>query len=184
MITIPSSVTTALASTHYRVALLADLPGTGMSVTDNHKPITFGGTTYSATDGLLLKTSDVSRTTAIEVNSYTLTFSGADKSAYTQYYDNTHVGKSATLYLAFLDDDYALLDSGSVVEMYTGIIDTWALSETGTTSDFSIKMTNHWSTFEIINGRFTNSSSQQEVYDGDTIFEYSTQDKLPLKWGI
>jgi hypothetical protein len=184
MITIPSSVTTALASTHYRVALLADLPGTGMSVTDNHKPITFGGTTYSATDGLFLKTSDVSRTTAIEVNSYTLTFSGADKSAYTQYYDNTHVGKSATLYLAFLDDDYALLHYGSVVEMYTGIIDTWALSETGTTSDFSIKMTNHWSTFEIINGRFTNSSSQQEVYDGDTIFEYSTQDKLPLKWGI
>ena len=165
MITIPSSVSTALASSDYRVALLADLPGTGMSVTDNHKPITFGGTTYSATDGLLLKTSNVNRTTAIEVNSYTLTFSGADKSAYTQYHSNAHVGKSATLYLAFLDDDYALLDSASVIEMYTGIIDTW-------------------STFEIVNGRFTNSSSQQEVYDGDTIFEFSTQDKLPLKWGI
>ena len=183
MITIPSSISTALASSNYRVALLADLPGTGMQVTDNHRPITFGGVTYAATDGLLLKTSNVNRTTSIETNSYNITFAGADKSAYTQYYDNVHVGKSATLYLAFLDDDYELIDSTSVIEMYTGIIDAWSLTESGTTSDFSIKMTNHWSTFELVNGRFTNASSQEEIYAGDKIFEFSTQDKLPLKWG-
>lgn len=183
MITIPSSIVTALASPNYRVALLADLPGTGMQVTNNHRALTHGGVTYSATDGLLLKTSNVNRTTSIETNSYNITFAGADKSAYTQYYDNTHVGKPASLYLAFLDDDYALLDSSSVIEMYTGIIDTWSLTESGTTSDFTIKLTNHWSTFELVNGRFTNSSSQEEIYPGDTIFEFATQDKLPLKWG-
>jgi hypothetical protein len=183
MITIPSSISTALASPDYRVSLLANLPGTGMQVTDNHKDVTYGGVTYSATDGLLLKTSNVNRTTAIETNSYNITFAGADKSAYTQYYSNAHVGKPATLYLAFLDDDYELLDSTSVIEMYTGIIDIWSLTESGTTSDFSIKLTNHWSTFELVNGRFTNSSSQEEVYSGDTIFEFATQDKLPLKWG-
>lgn len=184
MITIPSVISTALASSDYRVALLAQLPGTGMSVTDSHKAITYNGVTYAATDGLMLKTTDVNRTTNIEVNSYTITFAGADKAVYGQYSDNAHVGKTATLYLAFLDDDYELLSSSSVIEMYTGVVDTWALSESGKTSDFSIKMTNHWSTFEIVNGRFTNSSSQEELYSGDTIFEFATQDKLPLKWGI
>jgi hypothetical protein len=126
----------------------------------------------------------VSRTTRIETNSYNITFSGADRSVYEQYYGNAHVGKLATLRLAFLDDNYELLDSASVLEMYTGVVDSWSFDETGTTSDFSIKLTNHWSTFEIVNGRATNSSSQQELYSTDTIFQYAIQDKLALKWGI
>jgi len=204
MITIPSSVNTALASSTYRTSLLVHLPGVGFKITDNHKPITYNSTTYTTSDEVVLKTSNINRTTDIAANSYTLTFAGADKSAYQEYtnsgtdyvrhvgktgYTNSgtdyvrHVGKTGTLYLAFLDDNYELLDSGSVIELYTGVVDTWELNETATTSEFSVKLSSHWATFEVTNGRYTNSSSQQEYYAGDEIFKYSHQEKLPIKWG-
>lgn len=184
MITLPTAVSNALASHDYRYCLLVNLAGSGMQLTNNHKNITYNSVTYSTTDNLLIKTSDVNRTSGIESNSYTITVAGADKQAYNEYYNGQHNGKSATLFLAFLDDNYDLLASNSVVEMYTGIIDSWDLSETSTTSTFSIKLTNHWSTFEVINGRFTNTSSQSEFFPNDSFFQYSTQEKLPLKWGI
>lgn len=183
MIPIPSSVSTALNSSAYRACLLANLPGTDFKITDNHKDITYNSVTYSSTGELLLKTSNVNRTTQIAANSYTLTVSGADQSAINEYTLNNHVGKTATLYLAFLDDNYDLIDSGSVLEMYTGIVDSWELSESATTSEFSIKLTSHWASFEIVNGRFTNSASQQEYYAGDELFKFSYQDELPVKWG-
>ena len=188
MITIPNSVSTALAASTYRTSLLVHLPGAGFKITDNHKPITYNSTTYTTSDEIVLKTSNVNRTTDIAANSYTLTFAGADKSAYQEYTNSgtdyvRHVGKTGTLYLAFLDDNYELLDSGSVIELYTGVVDTWELNETSTTSEFSVKLSSHWATFEVTNGRYTNSSSQQEYYAGDEIFKYSHQEKLPIKWG-
>jgi len=188
MITIPSSVSTALAASNYRTALLVDLPGTDFKITDNHLPITYNSTTYVTNGEIVLKTSNVSRTTDIAANSYQLTFAGADRSAYIEYTNSgsdyvRHVGKSGTLYLAFLDDNYALLDSTSVLELYTGVIDSWELSETNSSSEFSVKLASHWSTFQVTNGRFTNSSSQQEFYPGDEIFKYSHQEKLLIKWG-
>lgn len=183
MITIPSSVSTALASSSYRTALLADLPGTGFRVTDNHRAITYASQTYSTTSEMLLETSSVNRTQEISASSYTLTFAGADRDAYQEYYTNSHIGKSATLYLAFLDDDFALLDAGSVVQIYTGIVDSWDLTETATSSKFQIKLNSHWASFELVNSRFTNSASQKEYYSDDEFFKYSFQEELPIKWG-
>jgi hypothetical protein len=188
MITIPNSVSTALEASTYRTSLLVHLPGVGFKITDNHKPITYAGTTYTTSDEIVLKTSNVSRTSDIAANSYTITFAGADKSAYQEYTNSgadyvRHVGKTGTLYLAFLDDNYELLDSTSVLELYTGVVDTWELSESNSTSEFSVKLASHWVTFEVTNGRFTNSSSQQEYYPSDEIFKYSHQEELPIKWG-
>lgn len=183
MITIPSSVTAALNSANYSSSLLVSLPGTGFKITDNHKDITYNSVTYSASGELLLATSNVSRTTDIAANSYTLTVSGADQSAIQEYTSTNHVGKTATLYMAFLDDNHELLASDSVLEMYTGIVDSWELSEGATSSEFSVKLTSHWASFEIVNGRFTNSSSQQEYYAGDEFFKFSFQEELPIKWG-
>jgi hypothetical protein len=63
MITIPNSVSTALAASTYRTSLLVHLPGVGFKITDNHKPITYNSTTYTTSDEIVLKTSNVNRTT-------------------------------------------------------------------------------------------------------------------------
>ena len=84
------------------------------------------------------------------------------------------------IYLAFLDEDYELLSSDSVIKIYAGLVDTWQFDETKTKSDFTIKLTSHWAAFEVVTGRFTNTASQEEYYSGDTLFQYSQQEKLPL----
>jgi hypothetical protein len=183
MITIPSSVSAALNSSNYSTSLLVSLPGTNFKITDNHKDITYDSVTYSSSGELFLKTSNVSRTTDISANSYTVTVAGADQSAIQEYSVTNHVGKTATVYLAFLDDAHDLLASDSVLQLYTGIVDSWELSEGATTSEFSVKLTSHWASFEVVNGRFTNSASQQEYYPGDEFFKFSFQEELPIKWG-
>jgi len=85
--------------------------------------------------------------------------------------------------MAFHDDSCDLLASDSVIKLYEGIVDAWDLSESATTSEFSIKLTSHWATFEVVNGRFTNQSSQKEYYGTDNFFKYAYQEELPLKWG-
>lgn len=183
MINMPSSVVGALASESYRTAILVNLPGTGFKITDNHKPITYSGTTFTTDDQMVLKTSGVKRTGSINAGSYSITFAGADRSAYEEYYQDAYYGQAASISLAFLNDDYELLAGDSVLKMYSGLVDSWQLSEGKTTSDFTIKMTSHWAAFEVVTGRFTNTSSQEEYFPGDTFFQYSTQEKLPIKWG-
>jgi len=183
MITMPSNVASALASASYRTAVLINLPGTGFKVTDNHKPITYDGVTYAPDDQSLLGTSSVQRSTSISASSYQISFAGADRTAYQEYVDNAHFGEEASIYLAFLDEDYELLSSDSVIKIYAGLVDTWQFDETKTKSDFTIKLTSHWAAFEVVTGRFTNTASQEEYYSGDTLFQYSQQEKLPIKWG-
>ena len=183
MISIPSSVLTALNSTAFRSALLVDAPGTTFQVTDNHKAITYNGVTYKVSDELLMKTSNISRTTNIAANGYQITVSGADTSAIQEYTDNDHLGKTATVYMAFLDDNYELLATDSVLEVYQGLVEGWSLDEGATSSEFTIRLTSHWSSFELVNSRFTNSASQQEVFPTDELFKFAFQEKLPIKWG-
>lgn len=183
MISMPSNVAAALASASYRTAILINLPGTGFKVTDNHKPITYDGVTYVPDDQALVGTSSIQRTTSMSASSYQVKFAGADRTAYQEYVNDSHFGKEAAIYLAFLDDDYALLSTDSVIKLYAGLIDTWQFDEGGTKSDFTIKMTSHWAAFEVVTGRFTNTASQEEYYSGDTFFQYAQQEKLPMKWG-
>jgi hypothetical protein len=183
VISMPSNVAAALASASYRTAILINLPGTGFKVTDNHKPITYAGVTYSPGDQALLGASSVQRTTSLSSSSYQIKFAGADRTAYQEYVDDAHFGEEASVYLAFLDDEYELLSSTSVIKLYAGLVDTWQFDETKTKSDFTIKLTSHWAAFEVVTGRFTNTSSQEEYYPNDTIFQYSQQEKLPIKWG-
>lgn len=183
MITMPSNVAAALASATYRTAILIDLPGTGFKVTDNHKEITYNSVTYKPDDQSLLGASSVQRTTALSSSPYQIKFAGADRTAYQEYVNDAHFGKDAFIYLAFLDDNYALLSATSVIQIYAGLVDTWQFDETKTKSDFTIKLTSHWAAFEVVTGRFTNTSSQEEYFPNDTIFQYAQQEKLPMKWG-
>ena len=81
MISMPSNVAAALASASYRTAILINLPGTGFKVTDNHKPITYAGVTYSPGDQALLGASSVQRTTSLSSSTYQVKFAGADRTA-------------------------------------------------------------------------------------------------------
>ena len=183
MLTVPASVDTALADEDLVWALLVDLPG-GFPVTDNPHNLTYDGTTYTPAK-VLLSAGDVKRAQDISADSYEITMDNADQAIYEDYVVTNRVGTAVEVFAAFVDaGTYDLRAADSVIKIYEGVLDSWSVSEQGSRASISIRLTSHWSAWKIVKGRFTNSSSQEETYSGDTIFEFSHQEELPIKWGL
>lgn len=187
MLSVPASVTSALAGPDFSMTLMVRLPGSGSDyrLTDHWRNLTYQSATWVANGKVILSTDRAARSREISADSYQLTLDNADKGIYEDYAQNGHVGKRAYVYIGFVDPDTGLLlAADSVMQVYEGLVDSWKINDTSSSSQFSLRMTSHWSAFEVVNSRFTNPASQEEVYPGDTIFEYSYQDKLPIKWGL
>jgi len=182
MITVPASVTNALASSDLTWSLLVSLPG-GYEATDNPHNLTYDGTVYNS-QVMVLEGGSLKRKSDITADSYEVLISNVDQSMYQDYVDVNRVGSQVSVYAAFVDpDDYNLLSSDSVVEVYRGLLDSWVVAEEGEAATMTVRLTSHWSSWKVVKGRFTNTASQTEVYPGDTFFEYSQQEVLPITWG-
>lgn len=183
MIDATTEIVNALEDVTMNVALLVNLPddgATNMKLTDSVKDITFDGVTYKAGDDTqIVNGKSVGRDEEISIDSYEVSFGEGDLSAFTLYSGDNYVGQTATIYLAFLDSDGDLLASDSVIEVYKGVVHSWAMNR-----GFVVKLSNHWAAFEVANGRYTNQDSQDEHFSGDTFFEYSHMDPLQTKWGM
>lgn len=186
MLTVDSSVTTALESNNWAHALLVQIPGaTTHYYTDHWKDILYGANTYSHDGNLVLNSGRSSRDLELRADAITIRLDNADKSLYEEYAAANQVGKEVILSVAFVNKATGnLLAANSVAELYKGIVDSWSQMDDGGTSSFSIRLTNHWGAFEIRKGRYTNTASQEEAYPGDTLFEFSFQKVLPTKWGL
>jgi len=182
MITVDSSVTTALADDHIEYCLLVDLPGP-YRITDNVREISYDGNTYSP-EQLLLSTGSVSRKREINADSYEVVVSNIDQTIYQDYVVTNYTNQPVDVYLGFLTESGDLISSVSVMPVFKGVVDSWGLSESGSKSTLTIRMTSHWSQWKLITGRRTNSDSHEERHPGDTVFEFSHQEELPIKWGL
>lgn len=185
MLSVPAVVATALDSGNFQFCLFYQIPGSSTHYLSDHwKDLTYNANTYLSQDALVLSSGDARRGLEITADSIVVRLSNADKTLYTEYASGNQVGKEVIISVAFVDQDGDLLAADSVVQMFGGLVDSWSQTDRETSSEFAIRLTNHWSAFDIRKGRFTNSASQEEVYPGDTFFEFSFQEELPTKWGI
>ena len=186
MISVPASVTTALNSPSFGIALCISLPGNGttFSLTDHWRNLTLNGTTYVANSFVISGTDEVKRDKDINVDSYTITVDNAELNIYEDYAQVNLVGQEATVDVAFVNPDTGvILGSDAGIRLYKGLVDSWVNDESGSKATFGIRLTSHWAAFNVVKGRVTNSASQEERYPGDTLFEFSFQDELQIKWG-
>lgn len=181
-ISLDGDVATALASNHFEYALCVSIPG-GYNITNNPDSLTVGGVTYTP-DEILLGTSNTQRRYEISADSAEITIGNADQTIYQDYVTNTYEGQSVKILAAFVDEDFQPLNSNSVMVVFEGVLDAWAVNESGTKSTLKLKLTSHWSAWKIKKGRRTNSGSQQSEFPTDTVFEYSHMDELAYKWGL
>ena len=188
MITVPTSVTTALQSGVFNFCLAIALPGSGAGtrrVTDHWKNISYGGNTYlSQSDVALVNVGDVKRQLEVGSDALTLQFDNTDNTLYSEYILTNHVGKFVTITALFTDADGDILAADAGMQVYTGLVDSWGLTESSSNARFALKLTSHWAAWKIKKSRYTNSESQEELYAGDTLFEFAHQEDLPIKWGL
>ncbi len=78
-------------------------------------------------------------------------------------------------------DDYTVEHE---VVLYKGYINNMnaALSESGDSTTASISTASHWTDFDRVSTRFTNSNSQQNIHSDDEGFSYAKEVQKEVVW--
>ena len=153
---------------------------TGLRFTDHYKDITYDSYTYSASS-LLLGVSDISESSEVSVDSITVSFSGADQTIISLVFNNDYMEKEAEIYKGFLNSSQQLIADPFL--LFKGRVESFNLDEDETSSTITLNIASHWSDFEKIKGRKTNTTSQKLYFSGDVGFDYASQSVLDIKWG-
>lgn len=184
MLTLTAEYQTLLDSNYFSPCRLVQLPG-NLFLTDAPGDVVWKGNTYLS-NGLLMSLGQVSNSTSISANTYTLTLDNTDLTTLALYGSVSYVGDQASIHVGLLDEKGSLIVDGSgdgPFEIYKGIYDSYKVDESSGKSTIAIKLKSHWAAFNRTAGRFTNSASQQEIYPGDSFFDYGHMEETDIKWG-
>ncbi len=143
--------------------------------------LTWGGEDYTGA-GWLAQVSAIIETGAIEANGATLTLSGVPTALIALALEQNYQGRSAKLWLAALDNSYALIADPYLI--LAGYMDVMTLEEGGDTAAISITIENNLLSLQRANERRYTNEDQKKNYPTDTFF--SRIDKLQdqvLKFG-
>jgi len=153
---------------------------TGLRFTDHYKDLTYDSNTYSASS-LFLKVSEVSESSEVEITNIALEFTGADQTIISLFLSNEYMDRDVEVYKGFLNSTQSLIADPFL--LFKGRIESFSLEEDANSSTLSISIASHWSDFERIQGRKTNTNSQQLHFSGDVGFDYASQTVSEIKWG-
>ena len=154
--------------------------GTGYRFTDHYKDVTYDSNTYSASS-LFTSISSVKESSEIEISNMTVSFSGADQTIISLFLNNNYMEKEAEIYKGFLDNNEQVIADPFL--LFKGRIESFSIDESIEQSNANIVLASHWSDFSKINGRKTNTNSQQLHFTNDLGFEFASQTVQDIKWG-
>ena len=89
--------------------------------------------------------------------------------------------KEAEIYKGFLDSSENLISDPFL--LFKGRIESFNIDENINSSNANIVIASHWSDFSKIEGRKTNTGSQQLHFANDLGFEFASQTVQDIKWG-
>jgi hypothetical protein len=153
---------------------------TGYYYTDHYKNITFNSNTYLASS-IFLGASESQESSEVSANSLVLKFSGADQTMTSLFLNYEYMNKQAYVYRGFLDDTQTLINDPFL--LFDGRIENFNLEEKGNSSNILISVASHWSDFDKIAGRKTNTTSQKLFFPTDKGFDYASKSVKEIKWG-
>lgn len=153
---------------------------TGLRVTDHYKDITYDSNTYTASS-LFTKLSSVTESSEIQVSNITVTFTGADQTITSLFLSNPYLEKEAEIYKGFIDGNEALIADPFL--LFKGRIESFSINESLDNSKVNVSIASHWADFSKVEGRKTNTGSQQLHFSDDLGFEFASQTVQDIKWG-
>jgi len=154
-------------------------------LTDAYKTISWGGNDYIAL-GHFIEFSDIEESARFQVSSISasLTISDESKVRLSEFLTYSYIDRLVLIYKAFLSTtDDSLVANPFLI--FKGRIDSPVLKENPEKGEsiLSVTISNHFSDFEKVTGRFTNHECQQIWFPGDNGFEYASEIIRELKWG-
>lgn len=153
-----------------RPIVLAKLEFGGGTVYVNNSPImlTFGGNNYDGV-GNFGGVSKVSETASIQSTSLELSLSGVDPALVSIALNENYQGKKATVYLGFLDSDFALVDDPTLI--FKGRMDTMPIK---LDKESVVGLTIESRLADLFRPRVIrfNNAEQQQLFPGDKGLEF------------
>jgi len=140
-----------------------------------------GTNTYLA-QGQFLGFGNVTESRDIRVSSIGIVFTAVDYTTLGYVLNNDYIDRRVVLYRAVLDDNYQI-DSTKVFQYFDGRINDFSISEAPTQATMNLSVSSQFADYERVNGRRTNSTSQQRFFSADVGLEFAPQIQTDIKWG-
>ena len=145
------------------------------------------GNTYKAAGGLL-SISDYIDNAVFSIDKLNIGIAGIvplnDDSvpAMIQVQEIEYIDKPVTIYRAFMEDNAV----AHQIVLFKGFIDSMnvTFSAEGDQTQVSVDISSHWTDFDRVSTRYTNTTSQQEFFPSDVGFEYAVDVQKEIVWRL
>lgn len=176
-----SATKTALNSDQFRLATLItyNFP-TPIYNTDYGVNITYNSNTFTPSSHLL-SVDDATETAGVKVNSMNISVSSVEQSFMSLFLTSDYINKQVLIQRVVLDDNDNII--GEPINFFDGRIIGFEASDNDSSSEISIEIASHWSDFDKIQTRRTNTNSQAFYFPDDRGFAFASSTITSLKWG-
>ena len=181
----PRSLSTALqtqvSSTATKTAFLVELNlSSTIRLTDWYSNVTYDSNSYEA-GGSFLSVDSTTETGQLQVDEINLGFSNITDQVRSLVQDGAFTDKTVEVYIAYFNSDETIVGA---INFFTGQIRNVAISETKDDSTLTMTVASHWANWNLTKGRHFSDESQQTFSSGDKGFEFATQVKADVRWGV
>ena len=145
--------------------------GGGLALTSHQTNLIIGGVEYQAI-GEIINVANITRTKALNIGPFNITLSGASRAVADLITATDPIGDPLIYSVVLLNDDGSI---GSVVPLYRGIIDSWALTERAEgKSLIKLAVNNDLARTSGTNARYFAPASQRAHHADDRFFDYAS----------
>jgi len=176
-----TNLQTQVSSTATKTAFLVELNlSTTVRLTDWYSNVTYDSNVYEA-GGSFLSVESTTETGQLEVNEVNIGFSNITNQVRSLVEDGEFTDKTVDIYLAYFNADETIVGA---INYFTGQIRNIGINENLDESTLQMTVASHWANWNLTKGRHFSDESQQSFSTGDKGFEFATQTKADVRWGL
>jgi hypothetical protein len=172
---------TQVSSTATKTAFLVELNlSSTIRLTDWYSDITYDSNSYEA-GGSFLSVDTTTETGQLQVDEINLGFSNITDEVRSLVQDGSFTDKTVEIYIAYFNEDETIVGA---INFFTGQIRNVSIQESIDNSILNMTVASHWANWNLTKGRHYSDESQQSFSTGDRGFEFATQVKSDVRWGM
>ena len=172
---------TQVSSTATKTAFLVELNlSSTIRLTDWYSDVTYDSNSYEA-GGAFLTVDSTTETGQLQVNEINLGFSNITDDVRSLVQDGEFTDKTVDIYIAYFNSDETIVGA---INYFTGQIRNVSIQEDLDNSILNMTVASHWANWNLTKGRHYSDESQQGFSAGDKGFEFATQVKSDVRWGM
>ena len=180
--TLTAGVQSAIAASQVTALMFCELDFSSgfLRVTTAGHDVTWNGYTWTGV-GLLGSVASIAEDTALQANGVKLTLSGVDSAIIAIALQEAYQGRSARMWLAFVNDSGAIITDPLLV--FSGKMDTMQVID-GETATVILNLENDFAAWNRPRVRRFTDADQQTEYPGDLGFNFVTEAaNCTISWG-